>query len=675
MLSFHEILIKLRNDLGYKTKDEGVCALYAEKAIDAFLVGEYETVFKARVDYIEKNYEQLPALLQRVKEERKAKSIDSLSAKGEKSDRGGADELRQRALLSQERQMIYEVAAFIEQGELYMHPVEYPGFFGESLSQGHVQRISQYAQSDKLEALGGRAYLASLIGVYSQEALTNYIKEWNQLAKASQADFALSLSSDNHRIGLCYSHVKKSWLLIDANNHRLDPIPANDSKASTLANELLVAFFDSQDNITAFEMKIFTSGRQQPFMQEQVNIWKQRQEVHAIHEVSPTNLMLKTARGVTLPWMAVKSGHADVLRALMEVRNTDGSFVVDFNQADELGVTLANMAAFKGNAEVLRVFTEVRNPDGSLVVDFNQPSNAGGNPACIAAEMGYVDILRVLMDLKNTDSSFVVDFNQASNSGVTPAYIAAQNGRVEVFRVLMEVRNPDGSLAVDFNYPTNEGVTPAYIAAQNGHVEVLRVLMDARKSDGSFVVDFNHPSNEGVTPAYIAAENGHVEVLRVLMDARKSDGSFVVDFNHPSNEGVTPAYIAAEKGHVDVLRALMALRDTDDRLVVDFNQADELGIAPIHLAAFNGQLEIVNILLGLKVKLTSLYQGQSPLQIAADRCHFNVVMCIKKALRESEKTKVVPPQVISTTTQGVKDDTEAASDSSTNSNSNSKGPT
>src|SRR3990167_7112873 len=212
MPTFHEILIKLRNDLGYRgASDEGVCVLYAEKAIDAFLVGEYKTVFKKRCEYIKSNYGQIPALLQRIKEETKAGLKANPAAFFQAESRGGGLSRTppQKPITEETRQMIYEVAAFIEQGELYLNPDVYSGVFGQLLSQTHTQIISRYAQSDVLEGLGGRACLASFIGVYTQPELIQYMRQLNQLAKVCLHDFAVSLGSDNHRIGLCYSHLQE----------------------------------------------------------------------------------------------------------------------------------------------------------------------------------------------------------------------------------------------------------------------------------------------------------------------------------------------------------------------------------------------------------------------------------------------------------------------------------
>jgi len=84
MLSLHNILIQLRNNLGYIKEDEGVCVLYAETAMDAFLLGEYGA-FKTRCDYIKNNHQHLPAVFKRIEEENRLNARFFVSSRGRKT--------------------------------------------------------------------------------------------------------------------------------------------------------------------------------------------------------------------------------------------------------------------------------------------------------------------------------------------------------------------------------------------------------------------------------------------------------------------------------------------------------------------------------------------------------------------------------------------------------------
>src|SRR5690242_6966339 len=131
MKSTHNILIDLRNNLGYPKEDGGVCVLYAEKGIDAFLLGKEEyAIFNNRINFIEKNHETLVKLIQQTRSNivtriESAKKINTLPPK-----------------ISQDEIQLLEVAAFIEQGELYQSPGEYNRVFGKPLSQTHLMEIS-----------------------------------------------------------------------------------------------------------------------------------------------------------------------------------------------------------------------------------------------------------------------------------------------------------------------------------------------------------------------------------------------------------------------------------------------------------------------------------------------------------------------------------------------------
>ena len=559
MLTFHQILMKLGNDLGYRENNDGVCVLYAEKAIDACLIGEYD-VFNKRCIYIANHYLELPALLQRVKDETKA-SVKPTTFFPPIREEATSDTLR--PILSDVRQLIFDVAAFIEQGELYQKPSLYRGVFGRQLSQMQCQEISNYAQSERLAELGGRVCLASFIGVYSREELIHYIKQLNQLARVSKHDFALSLHGDNHRIGLYYSHTEQSWLLIDVNQPLLPRMPTD--AFVWLAENILGAFFDSKGGVTAFESKLFTTGQQASMMQEHVNAWGTHHNITSEHATRIT----------------------------------------------ERKVTLASLAARAGNAAVLEKIIELGH-----AATFNQANNNGVTPTHFAACFGQVEALRALMKPKTFDGALVVDFNQASNNGVTAIYLVAEYGHVEALRLLMGLRAPDDKLIVDLKRACNAGVTPVLIAVQHNCVEALRALMEPRTPDGELVVDLNQGSNDGLTPVSIAAECGYVEALRALMEPRTPDGKLVVDLNKRRYDGETPAFSAARMGHVKALLVLMEPRTPDGKCVVDLNQAATSGETPLHAAVKNRRYKTVGILIAAKVNLTCLYNGLTPLAVA-----------------------------------------------------------
>ena len=671
MLTLHAILIQLRNDLGYKKQDEGVCALYAQKGIDAFLVGEYESVFKPRCEYIEKNYSQLPDFLQRAKKQIKDKAHSHEQAIEAKECAAAATP--QQLFTSDELQMIFEVAAFIEQGELYYNPQDYSSIFGKLLYQ-NSQEIANYAQSTALERLGGRAIVTSFIGIYSLTELTIYIRQLNKLAMLFKNDFALSLSNGRHNIALCYSYIKNQWTLIDANLPELSAPLGHDSLAKYIAGDILRAF--GCELTTAFKSTLITTGQLQSLMQDHVGRWQHNEELIAIHDI-PSGYRQRTASGMTLTLLAAGSGDTGKLNKIIksnqtahfnqhdknnlifllfifiltvEIRSIDAlwillwvlfeekvlnaQFVDQLNDSEDDNRTPASCAAEKGYADALQILVEAKTSDGRYAVDLNQPRISGATPVHGAAQNNHTDVMRILIEAKTLAGDFRVNLNQPRLDGVTPVLLASAQGHANAVRLLVEAKTPDGHFRTNLNQGCHEGRTPAFEAAQLGYDSVLRVLMEAKTSDGMYRVDLNQPSSTGTTPVYMAARNAHIDALKRLVDAKTPDGFFRVNLNQSTTDmRLTPAWVAASKGDANVLRILIEAKTSDGHLRVDLNQANNFGMTPLYIAAYYGHVDALIVLIGAKTHdgkiIVNLNQpgdsGLSPIHNAILSGHLDIV--------------------------------------------------
>lgn len=614
MLSFHEILIELRKALGYEENKGGggLCTLYAEKGIDAFLVGEYETVFFKRCEYIEEHYKSIPVLLQQARKEIRVMM-------GSSSD-------KQEKLSDDERQMISDIAAFYDQGELYMYTHWHSDVFNTFLRQHNIQEISQYAQSDALEKLGGRVCLATFFGMYTLDELTQYAELFNELAKGSKHNFSISLACDNHRIGLCYSYERNGWLLINANEPFRDIIPANKESNVILAQSILSAFFDRELGISGFQTQIFTTGHQQESMQKSVDVLLDNERFKALHEINLKHITKQSKRGTTLVWLAARAGDIAALTKILEFGLT-----VALNLPSS-GATPVFIAAQDGQFEVLQILLDAKIYNGHNV-DFHQPSG-DSTPMLVAAREGHAETLNVLFaageslnqelptgetvaflaasysrlavlqflaDAKMPDGSSAVDFNKRRpKDGATPAMIAAQDGNVGALQILIDAKTADGEPAVDFelSLPVG-GETAVFMAAQRGHNEALRMLINAKTSNGYPRIDLRKSDRkDGVSLECVATYQGHSETLRLLIEARIADGSFV-DVNKNCDAG-NPACIAADKGDVNTFRVLTEARTSNGEAVVDLNQSNNYDSSPLMLASGGGHVDILRILISAK---------------------------------------------------------------------------
>ena len=540
MMSLHHILIQLRNNLGYQRNDRGVCVLYAEKAVDAFLVGQYKTVFQKRCEWIAENHSEWPSLLQKARAETKALSLIK-STPAQESDSSICESSPKFTMIDSERNMVFEVSAFIDQGDLYQTPAKYSELFDRVLTQENPQEISVFAQSDALEQLGGRACMASFLGVYTEEKMLRFMGELNELARILRHDFAISLAGRIHHIALCYGEIKRSWYLIDANNPEVAPVSLFDAHAiKALSVQISHAVEVSAVKICAFQSYFFTTARQQPFLQETVNQWKQRSSWKALHDISPENARLSTKQGVSVAFLAARGGHVGIIKKLIRCGYSE--------HPDKIITT----AAYHGSAEVLEVLLDRKNLNGSFMIDRNHKRAI----IYMVAEQGHTESLKVIMKARSLNGSLVADINQLGDSGKSPALIAAQNGHAEILRLLLQEKHPNQRYVVDINqYHPNCG-TLAYVAAKHGHIKVMQLLLELQHLPNAPHLNLDRVYKKR-TAALIATEKGHIHILRLLMEAKRPNGRWVIDPTHHYKDGMTPLFLAAQLGHVNIVKYLL----------------------------------------------------------------------------------------------------------------------
>lgn len=514
MPSFHQILIQLRNDLGYRKDEGGLCILYAEKAMDAFLVGEYDSVFKRRCQYIEQKYAQIPALLKQVKEANKALCrlhVRGFFARSITTDRSPL----QSGITEEERQMILDVASFIEQGDLYMHPMYFAGVFGRVLNQSDIEAISSYAQSVALEKVGGRVCLVSFVGSYSQHEFITYLQQLNSLAQQSVHDFVLDLRSNNHCIALCYSAFQKHWQIMDANQPDIAPIAIHEQSIPDLSQALLDAFLHQEGPVT-FQTLLFTTREKKPLMDRLVNTWKENEVITALHGLTDTHSSRESGQGTSLAWFAARAGDDAMLKEIITV--------TPLTQLQWERILFT--AVFNGHIKVVHFLLE-SNPTNSLLIDLKK-LRQGPNLLWIATENGHLDLVKLFWDLKTSTSDVIFDPYIVRKNGETLWSIAAQNGHFNVLRfllnqLLLELTASPSHLMIDQLCLSNTVVNPLWIAAEQGHIDVVRLLLEMRTPVGGFLFPPLQKNSQDETALSIAIRQGHIDVVLLLLKTKDSD--------------------------------------------------------------------------------------------------------------------------------------------------------
>ena len=114
----------------------------------------------------------------------------------------------------------------------------------------------------------------------------------------------------------------------------------------------------------------------------------------------------------------------------------------------------------------------------------------------------------------------------------------------------------------------------------------------------------------------MAAENGHLLVCQLII--RNAD-----DKNSKTNNGLTPLHLAAKNGHLPVCELI--IENVDDK-----NPAALNGCTLLHLAAKEGHLDIVRLIVETGVDKNTLFNGQTPFDMASSFKSFTFYKLLSK---------------------------------------------
>ena len=112
----------------------------------------------------------------------------------------------------------------------------------------------------------------------------------------------------------------------------------------------------------------------------------------------------------------------------------------------------------------------------------------------------------------------------------------------------------------------------------------------------------------GLTPYHNAALFGHLEICKLFLEN-------LHDKNPNTHLGITPLHFAAKTGYFNVCKVIL---DS----VENKNPVANSGQTPLHSAAKGGNLKVIRLLLDNGADKKQLYNGRTPIQIAASYSHY-----------------------------------------------------
>ena len=154
---------------------------------------------------------------------------------------------------------------------------------------------------------------------------------------------------------------------------------------------------------------------------------------------------------------------------------------------------------------------------------------------------------------------------------------------------------------------------PLQIVAEQGNLELFKHIFEKTKNTKPKIeyqsdlntylsTDYLPPFEYRWTPLHIAAKKGHEEICKFLI--------YNTEKKNPSDEnGNTPLHYATERGLTNVCKLI--IENVDNK-----NPAALNGCTPLHLAAKKGHLEIVRLIVETGVDKNTLYNGETPFEMA-----------------------------------------------------------
>lgn len=448
----HQQLINICNGLGYLKQDEGVCVLYAEKGIDAWLGGEVSFRAFTNINTFLKN-NQLSA--------RQIQSLHVLIRKGFIT----IQDIKTSEELATARQLL-NLESFISEGELYYQPEAHADLFNQTYSQMNALEISQFLQPEELIAKGGRIKVNSFLGIYDYQQLVTYFQTLLSIGKQIGVRFALSLRTDKHIASFGFDEKNNTFSLIDANLTQINAI----ASPEFLATLTLCALEYCKDApSSAFQTTIWSTTDQQEKALQLTKSLQLDEKFTTLHDVTAQKAAKTTQQGVTLALLAINANDIDTLQRVITAKDKHGQFIAELNQASSRSVTPIALAVRKKNQTALQYLIAAKDQQGEFRVDLDKPNAEGFTPAFHALLKNEMALFKLLVCAKNNAGEARINLNQVKDYSLVQ--YAAYNGNLIALKLLAE----EGADLKANSDTVGSLLHIAYLRKQNEIVRFLKV--------------------------------------------------------------------------------------------------------------------------------------------------------------------------------------------------------
>ncbi|WP_341811544.1 ankyrin repeat domain-containing protein [Wolbachia endosymbiont (group A) of Oxytorus armatus] len=300
---------------------------------------------------------------------------------------------------------------------------------------------------------------------------------------------------------------------------------------------------------------------------------------------------------------AAKAGSLEAAKFLVE--NGAGFYSKKYETTD--GQAPIHIAAYYGHKSIVKFFVVEKGVD----INWEDSYRSHGNwwtPLHWASKGGHLDVVEYLVSLgANIDAQ---DWYRK-----TPIDIARGAEHTDIVQYLEE-RSRDYA----------RGKKAMHFAAENNDMENLRFLV----SKGENV---NDCGDDYWRPLHYAAKAGSLEAAEFLVEK----GAGFYSKKYETTDGQAPIHIAAFHGHKNIVKFFVVEKGVDVNWEDGYRSHGNWW-TPLHWASKGGRLDVVEYLVSLGANINAQdWYRKTPLDIAIDQKHDNVVGYLKEIKEEREK--------------------------------------
>lgn len=211
----------------------------------------------------------------------------------------------------------------------------------------------------------------------------------------------------------------------------------------------------------------------------------------------------------------------------------------------------------------------------------------------------------------------------------------------------------------DIHKKNEYDITPLHLACLMGTPDVVKEMIHhdraihERNRLPYTGINLSNKDKNGQTPLHYAAKNPLPGIVEILLEASKTSPRFAAYLTSKDNHGSTPLHTVIYTANNAVLLCFLK---HDYLSYLNVNSQNNIGFTPLHIAALIGDVEKVKFLLNAGADMTISANAEAirrevhlsaqdnlpsiltPLWLALEQKHFNIIPLLIKNYQQMEKT-------------------------------------